>query len=136
MRGSFEFGFPCWFWEESQTQLQPAGQPDRRLSRRRSGCSFCDQKNHDPEDREDEPAHRIGNGVSDHRYRAPCRFLYRAQARTRRTGAGAGAEKDAWMESMQGAILLSKTRHDPTPIDNFRKILFSTVLKVAACVEA
>jgi hypothetical protein len=37
---------------------------------------------------------------------------------------------------MQGAILLSKTRHDSAPIDNFRKILFSAVLKVAACVEA
>jgi TetR/AcrR family transcriptional regulator, transcriptional repressor for nem operon len=40
------------------------------------------------------------------------------------------------ISSMQGAILLSKTRHDSAPIDNFRKILFSAVLKVAACVEA
>jgi len=33
---------------------------------------------------------------------------------------------------MQGAILLSKTHHDVTPIDNFRKILFSAVLKLPA----
>lgn len=35
------------------------------------------------------------------------------------------------ISSMQGAILLSKTHHDVTPIDNLNKILFSTVLKVA-----
>jgi TetR/AcrR family transcriptional repressor of nem operon len=36
------------------------------------------------------------------------------------------------ISSMQGAILLSKTHHDVTPIDNFRKILFSAVLKLPA----
>lgn len=34
--------------------------------------------------------------------------------------------------SLQGAILLAKTYHDPTPFDNFSKLLFSTVLKVIA----
>jgi TetR/AcrR family transcriptional regulator, transcriptional repressor for nem operon len=36
------------------------------------------------------------------------------------------------ISSLQGAILLAKTRHDPAPIDNFRDILFSTVLRVVA----
>ena len=35
------------------------------------------------------------------------------------------------ISSLQGAILLAKTYHDPAPFDNFSKLLFSTVLKVA-----
>jgi TetR/AcrR family transcriptional regulator, transcriptional repressor for nem operon len=33
------------------------------------------------------------------------------------------------LSSMHGAILLSKTHHSSTPIDNFEKTLFSTVLE-------
>jgi TetR/AcrR family transcriptional repressor of nem operon len=36
------------------------------------------------------------------------------------------------ISSLQGAILLAKTYHDPAPIENFGKLLFSTVLNAAA----
>ncbi len=40
------------------------------------------------------------------------------------------------ISSLQGAILLAKTYHDPAPIDNFKKILFATVLPVIAAMKA
>jgi TetR/AcrR family transcriptional regulator, transcriptional repressor for nem operon len=36
------------------------------------------------------------------------------------------------ISSLQGAILLAKTYHDPAPIENFGKLLFSTVLNTVA----
>ena len=36
------------------------------------------------------------------------------------------------ISSLQGAILLAKTYHDPAPIENFGKLLFSTVLNAVA----
>ena len=36
------------------------------------------------------------------------------------------------ISALQGAILLAKTYHDPAPIENFGRLLFSTVLNAAA----